>query len=107
MPPWAEMFIAIIVAAVGSSGLWNYINKRQERKSASHRLLTALAHDRIVDLCHEYLDREWITTDEFENLHDYLYASYVEMGGNGTAKRLMKEVEKLPTREPRYKEVTK
>lgn len=99
MPPWLEIFGMIVVAAIGSSGLWSYVLKRQERKSANHKVLTALAHDRIVEKCNIYLHRTYITPDEFENLRDYLYESYVEMGGNGTAKRLMEEVEKLPVRD--------
>lgn len=109
MPPWLELFGMIAVAAIGSTGLWTYVGKRAEKKSANHKVLTALAHDRIVEKCNIFLSRGYITPDEFENLRDYLYASYVEMGGNGTAKRLMEEVEKLPVREHPDKsyEVTK
>lgn len=38
----------------------------------------------------------YITQDEYENLHDYLYEPYLELGGNGTAKKVMAEVERLP-----------
>ena len=37
-----------------------------------------------------------ITKDEYENLHDYLYLPYQELGGNGTAEKIMKEVSNLP-----------
>ena len=36
--------------------------------------------------------------DEYENLVDYLYKPYEEMGGNGSAKRIVDEIKKLPIR---------
>lgn len=43
-----------------------------------------------------YINRGYITPDEYENLYDYLYKPYEKLGGNGSAKRLMNKVEKLP-----------
>jgi len=45
-----------------------------------------------------YIQRGWITQDEYESLHEYLYAPYLKMGGNGSAARIMCEVDKLPFR---------
>ena len=45
-----------------------------------------------------YIERGWITQDEYENLYEYLYKPYEKMGGNGSAKRVMGEVDKLPIR---------
>lgn len=36
--------------------------------------------------------------NEYENLNDYLYAPYEKMGGNGSARRVMEEVRRLPIR---------
>ena len=44
----------------------------------------------------KYIERGYITRDEFENLNDYLFEPYSEAGGNGSAKRVMEEVQKLP-----------
>ena len=54
----------------------------------------------------KYIERGWITKDEYENLYEYLYKPYAELGGNGSAKRVMDEVNKLeirpgPTFDPR------
>lgn len=65
-------------------------------------MLVGLAHDRILFLGMHYVDRGFITQDEYENLHDYLYVPYEKMGGNGSAKRVMAEVEKLPIRMSTY-----
>jgi hypothetical protein len=34
--------------------------------------------------------------EPYENLRVYLYEPYERMGGNGSAKRIMQEVDKLP-----------
>lgn len=100
MPEWLQ----IIIAVVGSSGLWTFlstiINKRSEKKSVQNRMLLGLAHDRIICLEEKFIERGWISTDEYENLYDYLYIPYKEMGGNGTAERLMILVQKLPSMPP-------
>ena len=37
----------------------------------------------------------YITQDEYENLYEYLYKPYEKLGGNGSAKRIMTEVDQL------------
>ena len=59
-------------------------------------MLLGLGHDRIITLGREYIKQDWISKDDYENLHDYLFVPYKQMGGNGSAERIMKEVEKLP-----------
>lgn len=94
-----ELIIAIVTSALASSGLWSFVAKKLEKKDAKSRMLIGLAHDRILDLGFKYIERGYITQTEYENLHDYLYLPYKEMGGNGSAERIMKEVEKLPIRD--------
>ena len=72
--------------------------KRSKADEAERKLLVGLAHDRIIHLGMVYIDRGYITQDEYENLQVYLYEPYAEMGGNGSAKRVMEEVRKLPIR---------
>ena len=43
-----------------------------------------------------YLDRGYITRDEYENLYQYLYKPYKKVGGNGSAEHIMNQVDKLP-----------
>lgn len=91
-----EFIVAIFVACMGSSGLWAIILKMYEKKSNKTKLLIGLAHDRICYLGGVYIERGWITADEYENLHDYLFVPYEQNGGNGTAKKIMDEVGRLP-----------
>lgn len=89
---------AIVAAALTSGGLWALVAKRADRNDAERKMLVGLAHDRIVHLGMAYIQRGYITQDEYENLNDYLYAPYEKMGGNGSAKRVMEEVRRLPIR---------
>ena len=86
--------ILIILGSVfASSGFWAYINSYRRKDTAERRLLKGLAHDRILYLANQYLQRgDWITVDEYENLHDYLFIPYTACNGNGTAEKLMIEV---------------
>ena len=88
--------VAVVSAVLASSGLWAYLTKRGEKNNAERELLVGLAHDRIMHLGMVYIERGYITQDEYENLRVYLYEPYEKMGGNGSAKRVMREVDKLP-----------
>lgn len=71
--------------------------------NAEKRLLIGLAHDRIIWLGMQYIERGWISQDEYENLHDYLFIPYSEAGGNGSAAKVMKDVDNLPVHKTGYK----
>ncbi len=86
----------VLITLIGSAGFWSYLDARRAKKSASTRLLIGIAHDRITFLGMKYVEQGYITRDEYENLNDYLYEPYAEAGGNGSAKRVMEEVRKLP-----------
>lgn len=110
MEQWLQTVLTIIGAVLASSGFWAYLEhrsrvklKKNENKDAKSRMLIGLAHDRIIFLGMQYIDRGWITQDEYENLYEYLYKPYEEMGGNGSAKRIMTEVNKLPIHKSTYK----
>jgi hypothetical protein len=101
---YINIIIPIITALLASSGFWLFLDKTRQTSSLSRRLLIGLAHDRIICLSIEYIERGWVTQDEYENLFKFLYTPYIELGGNGSANRLMVEVDKLPIRNiPLYK----
>lgn len=105
-----EALVAIIVAIFASSGFWSFITSRfaakdtkkchedEEMKKQSN-MLKGLGHTYIIALGTRYIERGYITKDEYEDLKDYLYEPYAKLGGNGTAEKIMKEVEKLPIHE--------
>lgn len=100
--PWLQMLVTIICAVIASSGFWAFIQKRNERKDIKTQMLIGLAHDRIIYLGMSFIERGWISQDEYENLYEYLYKPYEQMGGNGSAKRVMTEVNKLPIHKSTY-----
>ena len=95
---WAQMIVTIIGSVLASSGLWTLISKRMDKKDGSKKLLVGIAHDRIRFLATSYVNRGWISQDEYEDLYTYLYEPYKKLGGNGSAERIMREVDKLPIR---------
>lgn len=106
MEPWIQMVVTIVCSVIASSGFWAFVNKRSDSRDVKTEMLVGLAHDRIVYLGMMYIDRGYITQDEYENLYQYLYKPYEKMGGNGSAKRIMNEVNKLPLHKSEYNEVS-
>lgn len=111
MEPWLQMVVTIICAVLASSGFWAFMQKKADRKAAENKqttvetqMLIGLAHDRIMYLGMSYIERGYITSDEYENLYEYLYKPYEKMGGNGSAKRVMTEVNKLSIHKSTYTE---
>lgn len=102
MSPLLQMAVTVICAVLASSGFWAWMSARRDKKDAKTRMILGLGHDRIVTLAMSYIERGWITQDEYEDLNKYLYSPYREMGGNGTAERLMTEVKKLPIHHVSY-----
>ena len=107
MEIWTQVAVPIIVALLTSSAIWGVVSKvvlkrmeqadkRSRADDAERKMLVGLAHDRIIHLGMVYIERGRITQDEYENLQVYLYEPYEEIGGNGSAKRVMEEVRKLP-----------
>lgn len=96
MSEWIKTAITILLAFVGSAGFWGFLEACRKKSDANTRLMVGLAHDRIVYLGMKYIERGYLSKDEYENICDYLYEPYSELGGNGSAKRVMEEVRKLP-----------
>lgn len=97
---WVQLIVTVICAVLASSGFWALVTRKLSYKDNGLKLLMGLAHDRIMDISQEYLDKGSITDLEYEDLEKYLYDPYLELGGNGRAKYRMKELEKIrvPTR---------
>lgn len=91
-----QIILTIFSSVLASSGLWAYLTRRSEKKDVKTEMLVGLAHDRILYLGMSYIERGFIRQDEYENLKVYLYEPYEKLGGNGSAKRIMEEVDKLP-----------
>ena len=96
MDSWIQVIITLVCSLAASSGFWAFVTMKLSRNDVKTQMLIGLAHDRIMYLGMGYIERGWITQDEYENLYEYLYKPYEKLGGNGSAKRVMDEVDKLP-----------
>ena len=93
---WVHTAVTIICSVFASSGVWTILLRKSERKDGKTKMLIGLGHDRIMTLCSKYISRGYITKDEYEDLITYLWSPYESLGGNGSAKRMLEEVQKLP-----------
>ncbi len=95
--PILTIVAGIVTSLITSQGLWAHLSTKSHKDSAESKLLRGLAHTRIMDLCEKYIDRGWITPEEYEDLITYLYHPYLELGGNGTVKKMVdNEINRLP-----------
>lgn len=62
-------------------------------------LVRGTAYDRICFVGRQYLEKGEIDFDERENFRKYLYNPYHAAGGDGTAEKIMEQIDKLPLRE--------
>lgn len=106
MPPgMIELTVSLIVAIFASSGFWTYIQSRRSNKDSRLELLLGLAHDRIIHVGKGYVQRGYITYDEYEDFQKYLYRPYAKFGGNGLAEKMNEEVQRLPHVPPKKTEM--
>ena len=84
MEDWAQIIITALIsvfgAVMGSTGFWAFMQKRAEKEakdkekdSASNRMLRGLGHVKIMERGLKFIERGWITKDEYEDLYVYLY----------------------------------
>lgn len=95
MEPWLMTIATALISVFASSGFWLFLQHRSDSKDAKTELLLGLAHDRIVALGLEYIEKGWLSKDDLENI-DGLYLPYLKAGGNGTAKKIYEDVKCLP-----------
>lgn len=102
-PMIQALIVALVPFITTLSGLVLYIKRRfrvsDEERKMYIKLIMGLAHSKIVQLGITYMERGWITKDEYDDLQRYLFTPYHELGGNGTVERIMRAVERLPFKE--------
>ena len=96
-----QIVITVICSVIASSGFWAWLMKRSEKDDAQVQLLRGIAHNMIIDSGMAYIKRGWISKDEYTDFEKYLYEPYDVTGGNGLARRVYMEVQKLPIRDVR------
>ena len=112
LPTWANDVITALTSILATAGFVEYVKRRGETRNAKiflkkgtapyanvEKLALGVAYTQLVQLCMFYIQREYITHEEYENLHENLIDPYLAAGGNGIAAHLAEQVDKLPLRE--------
>lgn len=98
----ANILITAVVTTLGtfiaSSGFWAYIQNKDSKRSATTQIIAGLAYDKITWLGMGFIERGWMTRDEYDDFRKFLYDPYRKLGGNGMAERVMEDVQRLPIR---------
>ena len=97
----SEAVLIALIAGFTSGGISQLIiflikRKDEKKNDPLANIVRGISHDRIIFLANQYIGKGSISADEYENLYNYLYKSYKDLGGNGTVDRVMKDIEKLP-----------
>lgn len=99
-----EMIEAIVIAIFASSGFWMFINNiyqaHKEKKSVERRALLGLLHEQLTERCEKYIKQGYITLQDYEDLLNYIYKPYRDLGGNGTGEALFNKVTNLGNQPP-------
>lgn len=92
MSLFSEILTAVSTALVGYL-VW-LAQKTYTNKSASARAIKALLRAEIRERHHHYTDRGYITSHELDEFNE-MFATYKELGGNGTAEKMNDDVSRL------------
>lgn len=91
----AELSNPAVTALLGGSGIWAWLKTRTDRNDSEDKLLLQVARNQLISQGRFYLDRGYITMDEYEE-YESEYDIYSRLGGNGLARRVFKQVDELP-----------
>jgi hypothetical protein len=70
--------------------------------------MMGMARETITTHGMAYIERGYVTKEEFDELDKYFFKPYKSLGGNGTAERIMAEVSRLPfSSHSRYAEISR
>ena len=106
--------VAIIIAVIGSGGIWTYLDHRRAAREAKHGEKTAqeqaqtdaiiaLARIELVRESLRHIEKGYITIEEADAL-EALFKPYEILGGNGNGRRLYEQAEALPRQTGRREE---
>lgn len=100
------LVLPLVIAVVGSGGMWTYLDHRRQAKEAEVKqetaeekaerdIVKALARYELVRASLSAIEHGSISVEEADALTD-LYEPYAILGGNGNGKRLYDQAMALP-----------
>lgn len=90
-----EMANPLVTTVLSGPGIWAWVKTRTQRNTSEAKLLLQVSKNQLVSQGREYLNRGYITMDEYEE-YESEYQVYRALGGNGLAQRVFKQVDELP-----------
>lgn len=91
----AEMANPAITTLLGGSGIWAWAKTRADHNNNAAKLLLSVSRNQLIALGRGYIERGYITMDEYEE-YEAEYQMYSSLGGNGLARRVFEQVDELP-----------
>lgn len=91
----AEMANPFISALFGAPGMWALVKSKADRNNNVAKLLLTVSKNQLIALGRTYIERGYITMDEYEE-YESEYQIYSALGGNGLARRVFEQVDDLP-----------
>lgn len=93
---WTEVVVTIAGSVLASSGLWSWILYKIKQKDAGLLMTRGMAHYQIIEEGQKFIERGWITHEEYDDFMKYLGNPYLESGSNGLAKKMIDDISTLP-----------
>ena len=91
----AEFANPLITTVLSGPGIWAWAKTRAQHNDSEEKLLLQVAKNQLVIQGRVYLNRGYITMDEYAE-YESEYKVYSALGGNGLARRIFKQVDELP-----------
>lgn len=91
----AEMANPAVTAILGGSGIWAWAKAKADHNNNAAKLLLSVSRNQIITLGRGYIERGYVTMDEYEEF-EAEYQIYSALGGNGLARRVFEQVDELP-----------
>lgn len=91
----AEMANPAVTALLGGSGIWAWAKAKADHNNNAAKLLLSVSRNQLITLGRSYIERGYITMDEYEEF-EAEYQTYSALGGNGLARRIFEQVDELP-----------
>lgn len=91
----AELYSPLLSAVLSSPGIWAWAKTKTGNSNNAAKLLLSVSRNQLVELGRKYIERGYITMDEYEE-YEKEYQIYSALGGNGLAHRMFEQVHDLP-----------
>ena len=91
----AELTNPLLSAVFGAPGIWAWAKTKASHNTSANKLLLSVSRHHIITLGLTYIERGYVTMDEYEEFEEE-YQIYSSLGGNGLARRVFEQVDNLP-----------